>query len=61
MLIPEVSMKRFHLHVHVQDLQASIRFYVRLFAAEPTREAVTAQVCCSPAESSPARNPGHCC
>jgi hypothetical protein len=54
-------MKRFHLHVHVQDLQASIRFYVRLFAAEPTREAVTAQVCCSPAESSPARNPGHCC
>ena len=30
-------MKRFHVHAHVQDLQASIAFYSKLFAAEPTR------------------------
>ena len=30
-------MKRFHVHTHVQDLQASIAFYSRLFGAEPTR------------------------
>ena len=30
-------MKRFHIHTHVQDLQASIAFYSRLFAAEPAR------------------------
>ena len=30
-------MKRFHVHIHVEDLQASINFYQRLFAAEPTR------------------------
>lgn len=30
-------MKRFHIHTHVQDLQASIAFYTRLFGAEPTR------------------------
>ncbi len=30
-------MKRFHVHVHVEDLQASIQFYNRLFAANPTR------------------------
>lgn len=30
-------MKRFHVHVHVDDLQASIAFYTRLFGAEPTR------------------------
>ncbi len=30
-------MKRFHIHAHVQDLQASIAFYSRLFAAEPAR------------------------
>jgi len=29
-------MKRFHLHVAVADLTASIRFYSALFAAEPT-------------------------
>lgn len=28
---------RFHVHAHVQDLQASIAFYSRLFAAPPTR------------------------
>ena len=30
-------MKRFHVHTHVDDLAASITFYSRLFAAEPTR------------------------
>ncbi|AQW32069.1 ArsI/CadI family heavy metal resistance metalloenzyme (plasmid) [Ralstonia syzygii subsp. celebesensis] len=30
-------MKRFHVHVHVNDLGKSIAFYSKLFAAEPTR------------------------
>jgi len=30
-------MKRFHVHTHVSDLQASIAFYSKLFAAAPTR------------------------
>lgn len=30
-------MKRFHVHLHVQDLQASIAFYSRLFSGTPTR------------------------
>ncbi|GAA4421734.1 ArsI/CadI family heavy metal resistance metalloenzyme [Acidovorax lacteus] len=30
-------MKRFHVHLHVQDLAQSIAFYSRLFAAAPTR------------------------
>ena len=30
-------MKRFHVHAHVTDLQASIAFYSKLFAAEPVR------------------------
>ncbi|QBR01781.1 ArsI/CadI family heavy metal resistance metalloenzyme [Paraburkholderia pallida] len=30
-------MKRFHLHVHVDDLAASVAFYTKLFAAEPAR------------------------
>lgn len=30
-------MKRFHVHLHVDDLAASIGFYRRLFAAEPVR------------------------
>jgi lactoylglutathione lyase len=30
-------MKRFHVHVHVEDLAKSVTFYSRLFAAEPTR------------------------
>lgn len=30
-------MKRFHVHAHVEDLQASIAFYSKLFGAEPTR------------------------
>jgi catechol 2,3-dioxygenase-like lactoylglutathione lyase family enzyme len=28
-------MKRFHVHVAVEDLRASVRFYSELFAAEP--------------------------
>jgi catechol 2,3-dioxygenase-like lactoylglutathione lyase family enzyme len=34
---PEIPMKRFHVHAHVEDLQASIAFYSKMFAAEPTR------------------------
>ncbi|WP_432730684.1 ArsI/CadI family heavy metal resistance metalloenzyme [Variovorax sp. W6] len=30
-------MKRFHVHLHVDDLDRSIAFYSRLFAAQPTR------------------------
>ncbi|MCX7815133.1 MAG: glyoxalase/bleomycin resistance/dioxygenase family protein [Tepidimonas ignava] len=30
-------MKRFHVHLHVQDLDQSIAFYSRLFAAAPVR------------------------
>ena len=30
-------MKRFHVHAHVADLQASIAFYSKMFAAEPAR------------------------
>lgn len=30
-------MKRFHVHAHVADLNASIAFYSKMFGAEPTR------------------------
>lgn len=30
-------MKRFHVHLHVDDLARSIAFYSKLFAAEPAR------------------------
>jgi catechol 2,3-dioxygenase-like lactoylglutathione lyase family enzyme len=30
-------MKRFHVHAHVDDLQASVRFYTALFGQPPTR------------------------
>ena len=30
-------MKRFHVHLHVDDLAQSIAFYSRLFAADPAR------------------------
>jgi catechol 2,3-dioxygenase-like lactoylglutathione lyase family enzyme len=33
----ENAVKRFHVHAHVQDLQASVAFYSKLFAAEPAR------------------------
>ena len=30
-------MKRFHVHVHVEDIGKSIAFYSQMFAAEPAR------------------------
>jgi glyoxalase/bleomycin resistance protein/dioxygenase superfamily protein len=30
-------MKRFHVHAHVEDLQASVAFYSKMFATEPAR------------------------
>jgi len=36
-VLKENPMKRFHVHVHVQDLAQSIAFYSKMFAAEPTR------------------------
>jgi lactoylglutathione lyase len=33
----EYSMKRFHVHAHVENLQQSIAFYSKLFDAQPTR------------------------
>lgn len=30
-------MKRFHVHLHVDDLDKSVGFYSKLFAAEPAR------------------------
>ena len=30
-------MKRFHVHVHVDDLAKNIAFYSKMFGAEPTR------------------------
>ncbi|MBO9676822.1 MAG: VOC family protein [Acidovorax sp.] len=30
-------MKRFHVHMHVDDLSKNIAFYSKLFGAEPTR------------------------
>jgi hypothetical protein len=33
----EKLMKRFHVHVHVEDLRSSIAFYTQMFAAEPAR------------------------
>lgn len=30
-------MKRFHIHVHVGDIAASVAFYSKLFGAEPLR------------------------
>ncbi len=31
-------MKRFHLHLHVNDIHESVAFYSKLFAAEPSRQ-----------------------
>ena len=31
------KMKRFHVHVHVEDLAQSVAFYSKLFAAAPSR------------------------
>ena len=30
-------MKRFHVHLHVDDLARNLGFYSKLFGAEPTR------------------------
>jgi catechol 2,3-dioxygenase-like lactoylglutathione lyase family enzyme len=30
-------MKRFHVHLNVEDLAQSVAFYSKLFGAEPTR------------------------
>lgn len=30
-------MKRFHVHLHVEDLNKNVDFYSRMFAAQPTR------------------------
>jgi catechol 2,3-dioxygenase-like lactoylglutathione lyase family enzyme len=30
-------MKRFHVHLHVQDIARSVAFYSKLFASEPAR------------------------
>jgi catechol 2,3-dioxygenase-like lactoylglutathione lyase family enzyme len=30
-------MKRFHVHLHVQDIAQSVAFYSKLFASEPAR------------------------
>jgi predicted enzyme related to lactoylglutathione lyase len=30
-------MKRFHLHLHVKNMNESVAFYSKLFAAEPTK------------------------
>jgi catechol 2,3-dioxygenase-like lactoylglutathione lyase family enzyme len=35
--VQENVMKRFHIHAHVADLDASIAFYSKMFASEPTR------------------------
>ena len=32
----EIGRKRLHVHIAVEDLAASVRFYATLFAAEPT-------------------------
>jgi catechol 2,3-dioxygenase-like lactoylglutathione lyase family enzyme len=32
----EILMKRFHVHVAVQDLAASVRFYSTMFGSEPS-------------------------
>jgi lactoylglutathione lyase len=36
-MLMEIPMKRFHVHLHVDDLRKSIAFYSRLFAIAPTR------------------------
>ena len=37
MLMKGPEMKRFHVHVHVEDLAQSVAFYSKLFAAAPNR------------------------
>jgi hypothetical protein len=35
--LKELIVKRFHVHLHVDDLQASMAFYSQLFSAQPAR------------------------
>jgi lactoylglutathione lyase len=35
--LKEIPMKRFHVHLHVDDLSKSVDFYSKLFDAEPAR------------------------
>lgn len=35
--LKESNVKRFHVHIHVDDLPQNVAFYSRLFAAEPAR------------------------
>jgi predicted enzyme related to lactoylglutathione lyase len=35
-------MKRFHVHLHVDDLPRSIAFYAKLFASEPSAKPAAA-------------------
>lgn len=39
-------MKRFHVHAHVHDLQASIAFYSRLFGAVGVPVRALGSSCC---------------
>lgn len=36
-LLMEIPMKRFHVHVHVDDLAQNIAFYSAMFAQQPAR------------------------
>jgi len=36
-LLKELMVKRFHVHLHVDDLQTSLAFYSQLFSAQPAR------------------------
>jgi hypothetical protein len=38
LLKKEHTVKRFHVHVHVEDLAKSVGFYSKLFDAQPARE-----------------------
>jgi catechol 2,3-dioxygenase-like lactoylglutathione lyase family enzyme len=39
-------MNRFHVHLNVADLDASVRFFSELFAAEPTVRKPDHAACC---------------
>src|SRR5690606_33152955 len=36
-LLKETLVKRFHVHLHVENLPANIGFYSKMFGAEPAR------------------------
>jgi catechol 2,3-dioxygenase-like lactoylglutathione lyase family enzyme len=37
LLIMETGMKRFHVHLHVHNVEESVKFYTTLFGAQPTK------------------------